>query len=178
VCVVTLHVICWNEWLSLWNISHTGESRHTHEHVTSPRHPFICVIWMSHVTPNVANTSESRHTHEHVTLPRHRLICVTWVTSHTSSHQRTSHVTHMNESRYTYKWLASHIWMSHITHIKESFDSFTEEPVISAKKPYISTKEPYKSAKEPYIWHTYEPRHTCGRGMSLIWMSQVTHVNK
>jgi len=41
--------------------------------------------------------------------------------------------------------------MSHITHIKESFDSFTEEPVISAKKPYISTKEPYKSAKEPYI---------------------------
>jgi len=67
-----------------------------------------------------------------------------WVMSHIEwvmSHIRMSHVTRMNASCHTYEWVMSHMWMSHVTHMNESC-------------------------------HAYE------WVMSHMWMSHVTHMNE
>jgi len=71
---------------SLSHVTHTNESCHTYERVTSH---------MSHVT----HMNESRHTCESVTSH------IWWVMS------RVCHVTHTHEWYHAYGWVMCHVWL-------------------------------------------------------------------
>jgi len=141
------------EWVMshIWmnHVSHMNESCLTYENDMS----HASRQWISHVSLMMSDIS-------HMNASYHACTCFishTWIRHGTpqASESRVSHAWHMNESRFTYEWVMSHIWMHHhIAHVHVSCHTWMS-----------------------HTPHMNESRFTHEWVMSHIWTHHVTHNN-
>jgi len=95
-------------------------------------------------------------------------VCILWM----------SLVTHKNESRYTYKWVTSHMWMSHVKYVWVSPASSKYDGICVCVCMCVLVTYAWASSN---IWmrlvtHLHESRHTYECVTSHIWMSHIKYV--